>query len=226
MKSFFALVALLLPSLAAQTQTASVLKIKQTKDFGVKADTSLKEWKSTKWLVLPKRHGAMNYATKFKMLYSQKGIYCLFFCEDSQITSTRKKDFEDLYNEDVVEAFFWTEESFPVYFEYELSPYNFELPIMVPNNKGTFYGWRPWNFDGDRKTKHDAEVLTNKNWIATFFIPYELLRPLGNVPPKQGTKWRCNFYRIDYDEKSSEWCWQPTQKTFHEKEKFGIVEFE
>ena len=58
---------------------------------------------------------------------------------DSAIVSTMKGDFLDLWHEDVVEAFFWTDERVPVYFEYELSPLNYELPIMVPNYDGNFY---------------------------------------------------------------------------------------
>jgi hypothetical protein len=60
-------------------------------------------------------------------------------------------DFLDLWNEDVVEAFFWTDESNPIYFEYELSPLNYELPILVPNNKGKFLGWLPWHYEGIAK---------------------------------------------------------------------------
>ncbi len=32
------------------------------------------------------------------------------------------------------------------------------------------------------------------------FVPFELLKPLANVPPKSGTRWRANFYRMDYDD--------------------------
>ncbi len=55
-------------------------------------------------------------------MYSDSGIYCLYQCTDSAIISTLKGDFLDLWKEDVVEAFFWTDERIPVYFEYELSP--------------------------------------------------------------------------------------------------------
>lgn len=218
------LVTILIVSLSLRAQTS--LTIKSTADFQIKADSNLHEWKKVNWLILPKREGSKGYSTKFKMLYSSTGIYCLFFCEDQKITSTLKNDFADLYKEDVVEAFFWTDESFPVYFEYELSPYNFELPIMVPNNKGKFFGWLPWHYGGDHKTRHEAIIHKNNSWTASFFIPYKLLKPLGNVPPAKGTTWRCNFYRIDYDEKSTEWSWQPTTKTFHEYEKFGTVVFD
>jgi hypothetical protein len=130
-----------------------------------------------------------------------------------------------LYNEDVVEIFFWTDESKPLYFEYELSPHNFELPILVPNSNGKFLGWLPWHYEGDRKTRH-ATRITDKAWTAEFFIPYTLLMPLDNVPPVKGTKWRCNFYRIDYDSGSSEWSWQKTRINFHDFKKFGTILFD
>ena len=61
-----------------------------------------------------------------------------------------------------------------------------ELPIMVPNNKGKFLGWLPWNYDGERKTQHATSVTGGKlinggtitGWIAEFFIPYKLLDTL------------------------------------------------
>ena len=37
----------------------------------------------------------------------------------------------DLWNEDVFEVFLWTDERYPVYFEYEISPLNHELPILA-----------------------------------------------------------------------------------------------
>jgi hypothetical protein len=162
-------------------------------------------------------------------LYSDSGIYCLFKCDDHKITATLKGDFLDLYNEDVVEVFFWTDEKMPVYFEYELSPLNYELPILVPNNKGDFFGWRPWHYEGERKTRHathinGADEITS--WTAEFFIPFALLKPMQNVPPKKGTQWRANFYRIDYDSGTSEWSWQKTRTNFHDYEKFGYIVFE
>jgi hypothetical protein len=165
------------------------------------------------------------------MLYSDSGIYCLYHCEDNKITATLKEDFLDLWNEDVVEAFFWTDESIAIYFEYELSPLNYELPILVPNNKGKFLGWRPWHYEGNRKTKHaihinkSGDALTS--WTAEFFIPYTLLKPLNNVPPQKGTQWRVNFYRIDHDNGESSWEWQKVRnENFHDYELFGHILFD
>ncbi len=209
----------------------AVLTIKHTNDFDITGDTASASWSAAKWLTLPKRNtSAINYQTKVKLLYSDKGIYTLFWCEDKKITATLKEDFADLFNEDVVEIFFWTDEQVPLYFEYELSPLNYELAILVPNMKGKFLGWKPWHYEGDRKTQHAAHIIkegeNTLGWTAEFFIPYTLLTPLNNVPPVRGTKWRMNLYRIDYDNSDNEWEWQPTTTTFHDYERFGTLVFD
>jgi hypothetical protein len=203
---------------------SATLKINKTSDFDLTGSGTSKQWASAPWTPLPHRSGAKKYETKIKLLYSATGIYGLFYCEDDVITSTLKADNADLYNEDVVEIFFWPDESKPLYFEYELSPHNYELTILVPNDKGKFLGWLPWHYEGDRKTRH-ATQIAEKYWTAEFFIPYALLAPLGNVPPTQGMKWRCNFYRIDYDAGTSDWSWQKTRTNFHDYEKFGTLLF-
>lgn len=209
----------------------SILKITHTDDFEVSGDGSAKNWATVQWIPLPKRESNdVNYKTQTKLLYSDKGIYGLFQCEDKKITATLTKDNDDLYNEDVVEIFFWTDEKYPLYFEYELSPLNYELVLMVPNMDGRFLGWIPWHYEGDRKTQHATKIHKQGDevtgWTAEFFIPYDLLKPLNNVPPKKGMKWRVNMYRIDYDNGIAAWSWQPTRVNFHDIESFGTLLFD
>ncbi len=214
-----------------QIVDSTVLTVNKAKDFKITGEGDEAVWSNEKWLVLPRRNeNGVAAQTRMKILYSDSGIYCLYYCEDSALTSTLREDFSDLFNEDVVEAFFWTDETVPIYFEYELSPYNYELPILVPNIKGNFLGWRPWRYEGGRKTRHATHVFKNNSqivaWTAEFFIPYLLLRPMSNVPPEKGTRWRANFYRIDYDRKiPSEWSWQRTRTSFHDYERFGTLLF-
>lgn len=224
---------LLILSTALHAQSADTMTWigKRTKDFRVTGDGSNANWNSADWLPLPERNSSnLLYQTQIKLLYSDSGIYCLYKCDDKKITATLKEDFLDLWNEDVVEAFFWPDETTPLYFEYELSPLNYELPILVPNFKGNFLGWRPWHYEGNRKTQHGTHVVMTDNsvtsWTAEFFIPYRLLKPLQNVPPKKGGKWRANFYRIDYDNGSAEWSWQAVRTNFHDYERFGTIVFE
>lgn len=219
------------------TQTNSKsLKVKQSSDFMITGDGSAENWNSTEWLEIPQRASSGEFlTTKVKALYSETGIYFLFNCQDKKLTSTMKADFMDLWKEDVVEVFLWTDETSPVYFEYEISPLNYELPILVSNENGDLVRWQPFHYDADRKTRHataiqGGEKVSNAsvtNWTAEFFIPFKLLRPLHNISPKRGAKWRANFYRVDYDDNATAiWSWQLTTKTFHDYEKFGSLLFE
>lgn len=212
------------------------LLIKKADDFEIDGTGTAPEWEKTSWVILPFRHGPeSSLKTRTKVLYSEKGIYFLFECEDKVLTATYTEDFANLFNEDVVEVFLWTDENYPIYFEYELSPLNYELPILIPNIEGNAAGWRPWHYEGEKKTRHATSVKGGKKesgatisqWTAEFFIPYILLRPLQNVPPEKGTTWRANMYRIDYDgEEFKSWQWHPTSGSFHEFEKFGTFVFE
>jgi hypothetical protein len=220
--------------LAVVTDPGSVI-IKKCKDFKITGDGRSDIWGSTEWINLESQdQGKAEYQTRAKVLYSGTGIYFLFDCKDNKLTSTMKANNLDLWNEDVVEVFLWTDESFPVYFEYELSPLNYELPIIVPNYKGTFLGWLPWHYEGERRIQHATSAAGGKKksgsfvtgWTGEFFIPYKLLAPLNQVPPVSGTRWRANMYRIDYDNGAVHYSWQRTAKSFHEFDKFGTFVFE
>ena len=170
-----------------------------------------------------------------EVLYSTTGIYALMHATDRKITATIKDDFENLWTEDVFEVFLWPDERHPVYFEYEISPLNVELPIIIPNLDGQMYGWRPWHYDGPRKTRKATAASGGAlksggaitGWTAEVFIPYELLTPLRNMPPKPGARWRANFYRMDYDGgTTTSWDWARVGPSFHEFQKFGTLVFE
>jgi hypothetical protein len=212
------------------TPAGHIMHVVKCMDFALTGDGTEAAWRSAQWTDLKQQQAGALYSTQFKIMYSDSGIYCLYQCMDSAIVSTLKGDFLDLWHEDVVEAFFWTDERIPVYFEYELSPLNYELPIMVPNYDGNFYGWRPWHYEGKRLTRHAVAIKENTNhegnsWTAEFYIPYLLLKPVISVPPARGSRWRANFYRIDYDRGQSEWSWLPVPGTFHDYKRFRTLEF-
>ena len=205
--------------------------VKRTSDFELTGDGLSASWEKATWINLTKRKGPASYQTRAKLLYSESGVYGMFDCSDTKITATLKEDFADLWHEDVIEVFFWTDESTPLYFEYELSPLNYELAILVPNFEGDFFGWRPWHYEDARRIRHMTKVIKDEkgnvtSWVGEFFIPYALLKPLQNVPPKSGTVWRANLYRIDYDEAQSSWTWQPVQTNYHDIQRFGRIQFE
>ncbi|MCK6621826.1 MAG: carbohydrate-binding family 9-like protein [Calditrichia bacterium] len=218
-----------------EPQSAPLL-VKKTAEFAIVGDGKNANWSRTEWVSIPQRKTfGDSFETRVKVLYSETGLYFLFHCQDQKLTASMEADFLDLWNEDVVEVFLWPDENFPAYFEYELSPLNYELPLLVPNNKGDFLGWLPWHYQGDRKILHATSVEGGEKksgaeisaWIAEFFIPYKLLKPLGNLSPVSGTRWRANLYRCDYDRgQMAYWTWQPIEVRFHEYERFGTLLFE
>lgn len=227
-------------SLRAQADLPAVIAVKKTNDFTINGAGSNKNWQQTSWVDLPLRDTSDKtalWATKMKILYSDSGLYVLFSCQDSILTATIASDFKKLWEEDVVEIFLWPETDSPSYFEYELSPLNFELPLLVTNINGDLTRWRPYLYKGDhsRQTMHKTTAFGGpkqsnaviKKWKAEIFIPFKLLRPLIEAPPEPGSRWKANFYRVDYDGKMpGKYEWQPVNKTFHEIDKFGFIVFE
>ena len=212
------------------------LKIASTSDFEITGDGSSKNWETVDWFdVVQQTESSVSYQTRAKSLYSETGMYFLVECEDKKLSASKSGYMEDLWYEDVVEVFLWTDENYPIYFEYEISALNEELVLIVPNFDGDFLGWIPWHYTDNRKVIHKTSVQGGKkepkadidSWIAEFFIPFELLKPLRNSPPTSGTEWRMNIYRMDYDTgERIRWEWKPIERTFHEYLKFGRVVFE
>lgn len=221
---------------ARERPAAKVLKVQPTDDFAITGRGDAPAWGKAAWEPLDLRNSdGRQYQTRVKMLHSQTGLYVLMEAEDGTITATMNEDFLDLWNEDVFEFFLWPDLRYPVYFEYEISPLGYELPILIPNFGGQFLGWRPWHYEGKRKTQKATSAMGGPKqsgarvtaWKAEVFVPYDLLRPLQNVPPKPGTAWRANFYRVDYDGgKTTSWDWARVGSSFHEFEKFGTLIFE
>jgi hypothetical protein len=221
----------------AQTADRPRLTVAPAADFEVNGAGDNAAWRSVEWTALKRKEpDGHPYDARFKLVYSQTGLYALMDATDRKLTSTMTEDFSDLWNEDVFEMFLWTDERYPVYFEYEISPLNRELPIIIPNFGGHFLGWRPWHYEAERgRVTRKATIAVGgtkepnakvEGWRAEFFVPYALLTPLQNVPPKPGTRWRANFYRMDHDDgRHTHWEWAPVGKSFHEFEKFGELVF-
>jgi hypothetical protein len=213
-------------------------RVGRTTDFAVTGDGSHPAWKDVPWLSLEKRKDTnLNYTAQVKLLYSPTGVYVLFRGTDARISASLQSDGAKLWTEDVFEVFFWTDESRPEYFEYEISPLGFELPLLVSQRDGKFFRWQPWStVDKESRQVQKKVVVVDGRprsgdrataWSAEMHIPYSLLEPLQNSPPTPGTRWRANFYRVDYDSQpSTAWSWTPVDGSFHQLAAFGTLIFE
>lgn len=221
-----------------QTGKDSVLVIRRTDDFSLDGRGASAHWSKAEWIDLNPTSDAEErnegLPTRAKVLYSSTGVYFLFECEDKTLQATLDEDFTRLWTEDVVEVFLWPDEEVTSYFEYELSPLNYELILRIARDERGRSSWRPFSYGEGRRTRHMTAVEGGMKesgsavtqWTAEFFIPYKLLHPARNIPPTSGTRWRANLYRIDYDEGQTLIAWQPIHRSFHEYERFGTFVFE
>jgi hypothetical protein len=211
-------------------------QVARTLDFDVTSSETQRMWEKAHCYTLSRLwDGTLTYRTEARLLYSVRGLYFRFDCEDRKLTATFERDNEDLFKEDVIEVFIWPDERHRIYFEYEISPLGKELPLLIPNPRGTFMGWLPWHYEGERLIKRNVIIhggvgrpgAAITGWTASFFIPYALLTGLMCEEPTAGSRWRANLYRIDYDDGSpNHWAGAPlTGRTFHAPEQFGTMVF-
>jgi hypothetical protein len=170
--------------------------VRKTTDFTITGTGNAPNWNFTDWINMTRQEYSTpkKLSTQVKILYSERGIYFLFRCEDEKITASLEQDFAPLFREDVIEVFIQPDRSLPVYLEYELSPLDFEVVILVHNRDGKTSAWRPWHYEGKQRTQHATSVeggekkghATIKSWTAEIFMPYQLLGSLSGEPPRPG----------------------------------------
>jgi hypothetical protein len=178
-------------------------------DFPLDGAGSHPAWAASPWLELSQVDGPHpGYRTRTKLMYSSTAFYALVECSDHFITCSGLPDMGALFTEDVVELFLWPDERMPLYLEYELSPLNAELVLLVSNREGTFHGWLPFDYHGGRRCRHETRIIGGtraagaavSGWTAEFAIPWTLFSGVGEIPPDQHSRWHLNLGRIDYDE--------------------------
>ena len=207
------------------------LRVNKVLPFEIDGAGTNASWNATNWVnLIQLDSSSLQYPSKFKILYADSGVYVLFSGLDKKITSPYKNDFEDLFRADVFEVFFHPEPSTPIYLEYEINAYNAELVLLVPNLSMKTFGWAPWKYTGKKKVVKKVKVHEQNSemykWTAELYFPFKLFIPLQNLDVKKGVCWNANFYRLDYDDtKMVKWAWAPIVKSFHEFEKYGVIQF-
>lgn len=233
---FFSLLSGLSSYAQKEMMDEGLIRVAKTTDFALSGGGISNNWKATSWVDIEQRtHHNLKMKTKVKVLYSDKGIYFLFFNRDKELNATITENGKNLWTEDVVEVFLWPDDTKKTYFEYELSPLNYDLPLMIMNLDGKLHRWQAWYHEDDREIVHKTSIQggTKKSgafiesWTAEFFIPYTLLSPIVEKPPVPGNTWRVNFNRMDYmNEKEIYWSWQDLPGSFHDINRFGTMIFE
>jgi hypothetical protein len=185
--------------------------------------------------------GPAVYATRFRALWDDTGLFLRFDATDPSPWHTMTKRDEHLWEEEVVEIFLDLGRSGRDYYELEISPANVVCDLQMisasPQKKGEI------GFDLAGLETRVAMVKDAKGgiagWTATAFLPWNGFRPLPSanglaLPPKPGDAWRFNVFRIkrpggpaapEKDAVEAAWS-KPPGESFHAPEVFRDLVFD
>jgi predicted TIM-barrel fold metal-dependent hydrolase len=167
------------------------------------------------------------FSTRVRAIWSEKFLYLGYACPYTRLTvfeppQNKRKRFDlekegvSLWDRDVVEAFIGTDLRHPGHYaELELAPTNERLDVMVSLPAKDF----AWNSGFQSAVQVNPKEGT---WTCELRIP---VAALGGNAPAPGGHWRLNLFRCDRANHVA-LAWQPTLTgSFHQPERFGILEF-
>jgi hypothetical protein len=149
----------------------------------------------------PIEWGRAPYATRFRALWNDDGLFLRFDADDEAPWHTMTKRDQHIWEEEVVEIFVDLDRSGHDYYELEISPANVVCDLRMispwPDKKGDI----DWSLAGLETRVHKRAGAEAAGWTATAFLPWRGLGKLPSaahvaVPPKTGDKWRFNVFRI------------------------------
>ena len=177
--------------------------------------------------------------TSAALAWDDQMLYVAFACVDQVPWSTMMERDMRLWEQEVVELFLDPDADGKDYPELEVSPNNVVVDLLIP---------APGAVDASVSSRWDIEGLETAvskhaaGWTVEIAVPWRSLEKAGvSSPPRPGDRWRVGLYRIEragdaerahdaaLEEKLSAGdhflAWAPTERTFHEPERFGVVEF-
>jgi hypothetical protein len=194
------------------------------------AHDRLLEGDTAAWSTATEVHwGPSPYLTRFRALWSARGLYVRFDADDDRPWHTMTRRDDPLWEEEVVEIFIDPDRSGQNYAELEVSPANVVCDLRIIRGMPDFKNEIAWDFTGleTRVAPLADERGRTIGWTALAFMPWSNFARLYGTPrlvlPPQGERWRFNIFRIkrpggpaDPRVGSVEVAWSPTgQASFH-----------
>jgi hypothetical protein len=214
------------------------LVAKRVKNGAIKADGKMdeKEWAdapSSGDFVRTMDAQPAEQKTSAKVLWDDKFVYVGFVNEDKDIWTTLDKHDDKLWTQEADEMFIDADGDGKTYVELQVNPKGVTFDSFLPTYRQNQNDWDSGmkagvTVDGTLNKRDDED----KKWVAEIAIPIEAARgkekDMKNVPPKVGTEWRVNFFRMDQPngrpQSGSGWS-PPMVGDFHALDKFGILVF-
>jgi hypothetical protein len=173
-------------------------------------------------------------ATKARLLWDRKYLYFVAEMEDADLYADVKEHNGMTWHNDVFELFFKPSKDSLLYYEFQVTPLNTKLELMLPSRGAG--GWQRFRSAGEMgmETAVKLDGTLNKwddkdrGWVAEGRIPWTAFKAAGGKP-EAGAVWRFALCRFDYSatleqpELSS--CAPLTRPEFHRYEDYGELKF-
>jgi hypothetical protein len=192
-----------------------------------------------------------NLQTNVKMLWGDTCLYLAAKMVEPHVWADLKKRDEVVFFDNDFEIFIEPNNTAHQYFELEFNALNavFDLFLNKPyrNNGSAMFGW---NAPGLKSAVSVQGTLNNtrdadRGWTLEVAIPYRAISIGNNIQiPKEGTTWRINFSRVEWDTKvvngnyvkvrdkngrtlpEHNWVWSPQGViNMHYPERWGYLQF-
>lgn len=189
--------------------------------------------------------------TRVKMLWNDSTLFIAAELQEPQIWATQTHHDDIIFKDNDFEIFIDPDNNTHQYFEIEVNAINkiFDLFLPKPYRNGgdALIGW---DVEGLKSGVEIIGTLNNpkdkdKGWTVEMAIPLKSLRMgFPFKTPEEGTQWRINFSRVEWDTKAEgnknsklkdasgrdlpehNWVWSPQGViNMHYPERFGYLQF-
>jgi hypothetical protein len=191
------------------------------------------------------------FQTRVKMLWNDSTLFVAATLQEPQLWATQTHHDDIIYKDNDFEIFIDPDNNTHQYFEVEVNALNkiFDLYLPKPyRNQGD--ALISWDTPGLRSGVSLAGTLNrpqdqDKSWTVELAIPLKALRMgFAFQPPTEGTLWRINFSRVEWDTRvvgtknqklqdasgkdlpEHNWVWSPQGViNMHYPERWGYLQF-
>ena len=135
--------------------------------------------------------------TEVKLLWDEKNLYVAMVAKDDFLKSEYRKHDDSLWKQDAFEVFLDPLGDGKDYYELQVNPAGVVFDSKLPAHRKN---QNEWSSKMVVKTTMDGTLNDEKGdrgWTAELEIPFSSLDTQEGVPPKPGTSWTANFFRVN-----------------------------
>ncbi|RFS23025.1 hypothetical protein DVR12_11105 [Chitinophaga silvatica] len=185
------------------------------------------------------------FKTRAKMIWDDQYLYIAAELEEPAVSAHYKNRDDLLFKENDFEVFIDPDGDANDYYELEINALNtvMDLYLSKPYRSGG-KALINWDAKGMKTAVHVSGTLNkpgdkDQGWTVEMAIPYSALSFMDNsVKPSNGSIWRMNFLRVEWDQEIKDgqytilkkpehnWSWSPQGiVNMHLPERWGYVKF-